>query len=133
MKIKSRGKQHEDNVEKEQWEKSALALHKKNCGGDIKFEEITTLKIESSTFNRKVREALEIQYHQCEPRYGGINLDSGKYVTTKFWMPFFEGLRKLKASRSNTSNTEVSIKNTLHGNVNRRNTLQCKTGETSIS
>ena len=98
---KSRGKQHEENVEKEQWQKSALALHKKNCDDDILFDEVKTLKIEHNTFNRKVREALEIQYHRCEPKYGGINLDTGKYAMTKFWMPFFESLRKLKTSRSN--------------------------------
>ena len=48
---------------KEQWQKSALALHKKNCDGDILFDEAKTLKMEHNTFNRKVREALEIQYH----------------------------------------------------------------------
>ena len=136
MKIKTCSKQHEDNVKREQWQKSALALNKKNCGGDVQFKEIKPLKIEHNTFNRKVREALEIQYHQCEPKYGGINIDTGKYVTTKLWMPFFEGLHNLKASMSNSnvSDAEVSIKNTLHGNVSRRNTLQCyiNTGKTLI-
>ena len=73
----------------------------------MQFEEIKTLKIEHNTFNRKVGEALETQYHQCEPKYGGINLDTGKYVTTKFWMPFFEGLRNLKASMSNSNASKV--------------------------
>ena len=91
--------------------------------------QVKTLKMEHNTLNRKVREALEIQYHRCGPKYGDINLDSFKYGTTKFWMPFFESLHKLKTSRSNSnvSNTEVSIKNTLHNNVSRRNTLQCNT------
>ena len=37
MKIITRSKQHDGNVEKEQWQKSALALHKKSCYGDIQY------------------------------------------------------------------------------------------------
>ena len=49
----SKIEQHEENVEKEQWQKSALAPHKKNCDGDILFDEVKTLKMEHNTFNRQ--------------------------------------------------------------------------------
>ena len=45
-------------------------------------------------------------------------------------------MKDLKASMSNSNapNAEVTIKNTLHGNVSRMNTLQCNinTGKTLI-
>ena len=49
---------------------------------------------ETNRFERKVREVLEIQYHKCGPKKGGMNLDDGQYVTTKFWTPHFKYLRK---------------------------------------
>ena len=52
-----------------------------------------TIKVESNRFDRKVREALEIQHQKCGPSERGINLDDGQYVTTNFWTPFFKYLR----------------------------------------
>ena len=52
------------------------------------------MKVERNRFNRKVREALEIQLHECGPEKGGINQDDGQYVNTKFWMPYFKYLRE---------------------------------------
>ena len=52
-----------------------------------------TIKVEHKIFDRKVREALEIQHQECGPSKGGTNLDNGQYVTTKFWTTFFKYLR----------------------------------------
>ena len=66
-----------------------------NCeNGDILWDELETLKVERNKFDRKVREALEIEYNQCGPKHGGMNLDNGQYVTTKFWEPYFNYQRK---------------------------------------
>ena len=94
FKINSRSLQHQDNVINKKWDKSAIALHSHTCPGTIQWEETKTVKIEYNRFNRKVREALEIQLNECGPNSGGMNLDEGQYVTTKFWTPFFQYLKK---------------------------------------
>ena len=55
-----------------------------------------TIKIEPNNFNRKCRVALEMQFHKCTPSDGGLNLDDGQYVTTKFWKPLFQYMRNKK-------------------------------------
>ena len=94
MKVSTRMIQHQESLIHEKWDKSALALHSSKCEGNILWEETETIKIEGKKFNRKVREALEIQYNECRPNDGGMNLDDGQYVTTKFWTPFFKFLKK---------------------------------------
>ena len=56
-----------------------------------------TIKVEPNRFDRKVREALETQHHECGPSKGGINLDDSQYVTTKLWTPFFKYLRSQRS------------------------------------
>ena len=96
MKINSRMMQHQERLNNEKWDKSALALHSSTCEGEILWDETQTIKIEGNKFNRKVREALEIQYNECRPNDGGMNLDDGQYVTTKLWTPFFKFMKKKK-------------------------------------
>ena len=87
-------KQHQENLEKEKWDKSAVALHSSKCtNGQIIWDKTETIKVEANRFDRKVREALEIQYNHSRPIDGGMNQDEGQYVTTKFWMPFFKFLK----------------------------------------
>ena len=92
VQIATRGGQHELYVSKGQWEKSGAALHQRDCG--CGFEAIKTIKVERNKFDRLVREALEIQYHQSGPSEGNINQDDGRYVKTKFWIPMLRNLRK---------------------------------------
>ena len=94
MQIQTRNSQHKKDVSNERCEKSAVSFHKKHCNGDILWKETETIKVEKNKFDRKVREALEIQYNECGPEKGGMNLDHGKYVTTKFWTPFFAHKRR---------------------------------------
>ena len=100
VQIATRGGQHEMYVSKGQWEKSGAALHQRDCG--CGFAGIETIKVERNKFDRLVREALEIQYHQSGPSEGNINQDDGRYVKTKFWLPMFRSLRKQADSAPKT-------------------------------
>lgn len=96
--ILTRSDEHKSNILKEQWTKSAVALHSKNCPGEINFEEAETVAIIPKAFDRKVRETLEIQKHDCHLTNGGMNPDHGQYVTTKFWFPMLKWLKKNEES-----------------------------------
>ena len=77
------------------------------------FETIETIKIEERYFDRCIREALEIQRKGSGPKEGGVNLDYGKYVTTKFWLPLMkyfdkEEEKKQLKWRRRTSNNDVN-------------------------
>ena len=93
-KVDTRLKEHSTNVEKEEFDKSGVALHSKDCPGEIKFEEASTVAVIHNRFNRKVRETLEIQKHDCHYSLGGMNPDKGQYVTTTFWIPLMKYLKK---------------------------------------
>ena len=89
--IRSRIIEHQEYSRKEDWEKSGAAKHTKDCDG-IRWEDATTITRETNKFEREVREALEIQKNKCGPNHGGMNVDLGKWVKTKFWIPFFQSL-----------------------------------------
>ena len=92
--VNTRLKEHETNVEKGESEKSGVAFHSKHCPGEIDFENAGTVAVVYNKFNRKVREALEIQKNDCHVSAGGINPDKGQYVTTTFWIPLLKYLKK---------------------------------------
>ena len=92
LKICSRGNQHRKNLTQNIIDYSGIVQHSLKCDKGISWESLTTLKVETNRFERKVWEALEIQYHECGPKKGGMNLDDGQYVTTKFWTPYFKYL-----------------------------------------
>ena len=92
-KISTRVGEHKSNVEKDESEKSGVALHSKNCPGQINFDQAETVAVVHNRFNRKVREALEIQKHGCHVSAGGMNPDKGQYVSTTFWMPLLKHLK----------------------------------------
>ena len=93
LQIRTRNVAHQEYVRKEKWDQSGVASHSRLCNG-VEWEKIETLKVEKHRFDRKVREALEIQYHKCGPEKGGMNLDDGDYVKTKFWTPFMTYLKQ---------------------------------------
>ena len=94
MKIQTRMIQHQKTIHDGKWDSSGVSQYALNCHGQINWDEVETLKIDSNNFSRKVREALEIQYHETSPSDHGLNQDDGQYVTTKFWKPFFVFLKK---------------------------------------
>ena len=104
IQIRNRTSQHQDCVNKNNVAQSALAFHRKSCNASINWDGVTTLKIESRRFERKVREALEIQQHRCGPKSGGMNLDDGQYVKTLFWTPLFTFLRRSASACGDNSN-----------------------------
>ena len=63
MKISTRSIQHEDNIKKKKWDESGVTSHSKKCDGNIEFNNTETVKVIYNKFDRKVREALEIQKH----------------------------------------------------------------------
>jgi len=91
-KISTRTKEHISYVEKREYAKSGIAQHSKNCQG-IKFEDTETVAVIYNKFDRKVRETIEIQKHDCYIKNGGMNPDKGKYVTTTFWIPMLKYLK----------------------------------------
>ena len=97
-KVSTRFKQHEAYVRNGHWEKSGAAKHQKTCKAG--FETIETVKIEERYFDRCIREALEIQRNGSGPKEGGVNLDYGKYVTTKFWLPLMKYFDKEEEKNS---------------------------------
>ena len=92
--ICTRVNEHIVNVEKGEWDKSAVAEHSKNCSGNILFDKVETVAVIDKTFERKVRETLEIQKHDCHIKDGGMKPDKGQNVTTKFWFPLLKFLKK---------------------------------------
>ena len=110
IQVRNRIEQHQDYVQKGQWENSGAAAHSKTCNG-IQWDPIETIHREKNYFNRKVREALEIQYHKCGPENHGMNLDNGSYVKTPFWTPFFASLKKSKRNRSTSNNKSLDETN----------------------
>ena len=97
LKISKRIDQHHICTTEGKWERSAVAEHSKSCHGSFNwYSKENTLKVTCHNFERKVREALEIQYHLCSPKYGGLNQDDGQYVTSTFWQPMLSHLREQK-------------------------------------
>ena len=89
-KVSTRTQQHQQSVYNGNWEKSGVTEHAKTCHGIIDWSTVGTLKVESRTFERKIKEAIEIQYYQTGPRDGGMNQDDGNYMTTSFWKPMLQ-------------------------------------------
>ncbi|XP_065664777.1 uncharacterized protein LOC136086407 [Hydra vulgaris] len=88
--VSTRMHQHQKSINENKPNQSALAYHKTFCKENIIWEKTRTLKVENKKFERKIREALEIQNNMCSARNGGINLDEGQYVKTMFWTPFLK-------------------------------------------
>ena len=69
------------------WHKLGVSEHLKNCHRYFDWMNVTTLRVDSKDFTRKVREAIDIQHHQtgsCDRR---TNLDDGQYIAMSFWKP----------------------------------------------
>ena len=96
LRINTRTSQHKEYVRKEQWERSGIAQHARTCQQNPNFEATKTIKVEYNTFNRRVRESLEIQKHQSGPQRGGMNNDEGMYVKTTFWLPYLREIKKVE-------------------------------------
>ena len=86
LKVSTRVNQHKKNVIDRKWDVSGITNHARTCKQGFKWDEASLLRIEEKKFDRKVREALEIQFHDTAPHsVHGLNLGDGQYVTTRFW------------------------------------------------
>ena len=95
LKISTRVGQHKKNVEDEKWDISGITNHARDCNEGLNWDEARLLKTEENKFDRKVREALEIQFRQTAPHTEhGLNLDDGQYVTSRFWKPMLSHIRE---------------------------------------
>ena len=95
LKVSSRLEQHQKSITSEKWDSSGVSNHAKTCMQGFQWENTSILKIEEKRFERKVREALEIQFRDTSPRSDqGLNQDDGQYVTSQFWKPMFSYLRE---------------------------------------
>ena len=93
--VSTRIQQHEKTIRDEKWDSSGVSFHAKTCKEGFDWDNVSTLKIEDRRFDRKVREALEIQFRETSPRNElGLNQDDGQYVTTTFWKPMLSYLRE---------------------------------------
>ena len=63
LQIRTRTQQHQKSLNEGKHHQSAIATHIKFCTEEINWEKTKTLKVETKKFDRKVREALEIQRH----------------------------------------------------------------------
>ena len=95
LKVSTRLQQHKKSIEDEKWDLTGITNHAQNCDEGFDWDSAKTLKIDCKKFDRKVREALEIQFQQTSPHSDhGLNQDDGQYVTTGFWKPMFSYLRE---------------------------------------
>ena len=94
MKTRTRIQQHQKSIVDKKWDLTGISSHAKSCRVGFNWEETTLLKTEERKFDRKVREALEIQLQQTSPHSDhGLNQDDGQYVTTSFWKPMLAHTR----------------------------------------
>ena len=94
-------RKHEKNTNKEIWNKSAIAEHKRTCRRDIRWEEGTeTIAIAPNKFQRKVRGALEIPHYETAPKNIGLNQNDGQLFSIgKLYLLFWKNKSK---KRENT-------------------------------
>ena len=79
-----------NTVNDKKWDTSGISFHANTCKEGFDWDNVKTMKID-----RKVREALEIQFQETSPRSEhGLNQDDGQYVTTTFWKPMLSYLRE---------------------------------------
>ena len=95
LKVSTRMEQHKKTIRDEKWDLTGISSHSQICKAGFDWENVKTLKVDERRFERKVREALEIQLQVTAPHSeNGLNQDDGQYVTTRFWKPMFSYLRE---------------------------------------
>ena len=97
LKIATRMEQHQKSITDKKWNSSGVSFHAKTCKQGFQWDNVSVLKIEDKNkkFDRKVREALEIQFQDTSPHSElGLNQDDGQYVTTNFWKPMLSHLKE---------------------------------------
>ena len=95
LKVSTRLEQHQKSITDKKWDLSGISNHAQSCKKGFEWDRSSVLKVEDRKFDRKVREALEIQFQETSPHSEhGLNQDDGQYVTTNFWKPMLSHLRE---------------------------------------
>ena len=87
-KILTRSIEHQQNSMKGNWEKSGATEHCLKCHGQFNWLHYSTIKVEPKYYDRKIREALEINNAKCSSK-NILNRDDGNIVKTNTWTPLF--------------------------------------------
>ena len=100
----------------EKWDLTWISIHMQSCDAEFDWKNLKTMKVEERKFDRKVREALEIQLQNTSPHSkNGLNQDD---VTTRFWKPMFSYLRKKKIHWFLSSHSDVHFKCVVFQQIN---------------
>jgi len=87
LQVSTRIKQHQKNSFLGNTAHSGLCSHDSACDGEIRWDEAETIKVEERYYERKIREALEIQ--RRDTVRNGCNQDAGQYMSNDHWLPIF--------------------------------------------
>ena len=75
------------------WESSRDTEHTKECHSQFDWLHPKTVRISSYIYERKIREALEINkfktINEKDKTFTVLNRDNGDYVTANSWKPLF--------------------------------------------
>ena len=74
--------------------------------------DVEVLKVKERKFDRKIREALELQESSPHNEHD-LNQDYGQYVTTRFWKPMFSYLREKPCIDVVSLFTNVPLRDTI--------------------
>ena len=91
LQVSTRIKQHQKNSFLGNTAHSGLCQHDSLCEGEIQWEEAETIKVEGRYYERKIREALEIQRQNAVQ--AGCNQDAGQYMANEHWLPIFRQIK----------------------------------------
>ena len=75
------------------WKSSGATEHTKECHGQINWVHTKTVRISPYMYERKIREALEINklktINEKDKTFTVLNRDNSDYVTMNSWKPLF--------------------------------------------
>ena len=89
--------EHRKAVQNEQWQHSGISQHHQQCTNPVtieNFEPVHNMQDKRKrklAYDLRIREALEIRWHDCGPGKG-LNEDNGAYVKTDIWDPVLRSL-----------------------------------------
>ena len=67
LKVSTRLEQHKKSIKDKKWDLSEISTHANECNEGFEWENTKILNIGNRKFERKVREALEIQFQETLP------------------------------------------------------------------
>ena len=85
--------EHQQDSMNGKWKSSGATEHTKECHGQINWVHTKTVRISPYMYERKIREALEINklktINEKDKTFTVLNRDNSDYVTMNSWKPLF--------------------------------------------